>query len=170
MRMTILGKSSLHENIIILRAQLTVLLMVAVTACCWTMMKCAQSFGVLMTRSLSDYFLRNAGIDTNYHCTKSMILSYCVEEYHATLFHTQSPQNQYSRSPHLNKSLITSSRSPHSPWVHASTCDLSIKHTKPVKAPVYTCALQDIGNEECVKMVTEHEAHADALTSIENNS
>ena len=47
---------------------------------------------------------------------------------------------------------------------------LSVMHTKPVKAPAYTCALPDIGNGECIKMVIEHEPHMGALTSIEKNS
>ena len=66
-----------------------------------------------------------------------------MEKYHATLFYTQPPQNKYSRPPHLNKSQIASSQ--------------SVKHTKPVKAPAYTRALPDIGNEECVETVIEHE-------------
>ena len=79
---------------------------------------------------------------------ESDTFSYCVEEHHTTLFHTK---NQYSSPPHLNKSPIASSQSP---WA----CTLSVKHTKPVKAPAYTRALPDIGNEECVETVIEHEA------------
>ena len=51
-----------------------------------------------MTRSLSDYFLRNASIDLNIartlhnRCTKRVAISYCVEECHITLFHIQPPQ------------------------------------------------------------------------------
>ena len=114
-------------------------------------MKCArtpQSLGalmiVLMTRSLSDYFPRNAGIDLNIRKLTDYDVArrdsfYCVEKYHATLFHSQLPQNQYSRPSHLNKSPIASSQSPRSPeYAHR----LVIKHTK---ASVYTRALPDIG-------------------------
>ena len=79
--------------------------------------KCAlytASHGALTTRSLSDYFLRYAGIDLNaaitgdYCCTKRVTFSYNVEEYHTAPFHTQLPQNQYLNDttpkpvPHLN--------------------------------------------------------------------
>ena len=64
--------------------------MEAVTACCSTL----QSLEALMTQSLSNYFLKNAGIDLNklitsdYCCMKNDTFSYHVEEYHTTLFHT----------------------------------------------------------------------------------
>ena len=102
-------------------------------------------------------------ITSDYHCTKRLFLTVWRSIMHATLFHTRPPQNQYSRPPHLNKSPITSSQSPHSPWVLFTsqyTRDLSVKHTKAVKAPTYTHALLDIGNKECVKTVIEHEAHS----------
>ena len=35
---------------------------------------------------------------------------------------------------------------------------LSVKQTKPVKAPTYTRTLPDIGNEECVSTLIEHSA------------
>ena len=92
--------------------------------------------------------------------------SYCVEKYHATLFHTQPPQNKYSRPPHLNKSQITSSQSPSSFTMstHFTIASwLSVEHTKPVKAPAYTRALPDIGNSECVSMLIEHSAAPHAL-------
>ena len=82
---------------------------------------------------------------------ESDTFSYRVEEYHTTLFHTRSPQNQYSSPLHLNKSTIASSQSQ---WART----LSVKHTKPVKAPTYTCELPDIGNEECIETVIEHKA------------
>ena len=65
-----------------------------------------------MTQSLSNYFLKNAGIDLNklitsdYCCMKNDTFSYHVEEYHTTLFHTQPPQDQYSSPPYLYKCLI----------------------------------------------------------------
>ena len=82
--------------------------MEAVTACCSTL----QSLGVLITRSLSDYFLKNAGIDLNilitsdYRRMKSDTFFYHMEEYHTTLFHTRPPENKYSSPPLLNKCLI----------------------------------------------------------------
>ena len=63
--------------------------------------------------------LLNIPTASDYHCTKRLF-SYCVEKYHATLFHTQPPQNQYSRPPHLNRSSIASSQSP--PSFTTSTC------------------------------------------------
>ena len=105
----------------------------------------------------------NIPITSDYQrCTKGLF-SYCVEKYHTTLFHTRPPQNQYSRPPHLNKSLNASFLSfTMSTHFTIDSC-LLVKHTEPVKAPAYTRALPDIGNEECVEMVIEHEVH---LTSI----
>ena len=94
-----------------------VLLTEAVTACCWIMncTQAPQSLGV--TRSLSNYFLRNNTIDlnipimshSNYHCMKKSDIFFTVWRSIMLLFHTQPPQNQYFSTPHLNKSLIASS-------------------------------------------------------------
>ena len=93
--------------------------------------------------------------------------SYCVEKYHTTLFHTQPPQNQYSRTPHLNKSSIASSP-PSFTMSTRFTIDswLSVKHTKPVKAPAYTCALPDIGNLECISTLPLFPISGSALVRV----
>ena len=127
------------------------------------LVKCARYTaimrGVLMTRNLSDYFLKNSSIDLNipitsdYHCTKrgTLFLTVpCVGVSHYSVSHSDTSKPVLQPSTPKQKSdrffnLLASQ-------------DLSIKHTKLVKAPAYTRVLPDIGTKECFEMVIEHEA------------